>query len=323
MTDDGLVYVGKIISLYPIPEADFIVSATVICGKGGRWRGVVRKADFSLGDKCLVFLPDSLLNEKDHAHLSFMEKTNWRVKMCRFKGCPSEVLISTGRNIDFLEVGTDVTRQLNVVKYHKPIPPNLAGVMKGTFPYFIPKTDELNYQKYPEIVESLIGKPWYMTEKMDGSSSTAFKWKGSFGVCSRNMELERDENNGYWIVALKHNLEEKLPDGIAIQWETCGPGIQKNPMDLSNIQGFMFSAYDISKQRYLEVHSMIKLSEEIDFPMVKILDREEEFSSDGIDTLGEGFYANGNPREGVVIRSIFNEGDSPISFKVINLEYEN
>ena len=54
----GLVYVGKIVLLEDIPNAHFIKSATVVCGKGGKWRGVVRKSDFSKGDKCLVYLPD-------------------------------------------------------------------------------------------------------------------------------------------------------------------------------------------------------------------------------------------------------------------------
>ncbi len=36
----GLVYVGKIINIEPIPTADFIVSATVVCGEGGKWKGI-------------------------------------------------------------------------------------------------------------------------------------------------------------------------------------------------------------------------------------------------------------------------------------------
>lgn len=42
----GLVYVSKIIDLQPIEGADFILSATVVCGLGVQWRGVVKKQDF-------------------------------------------------------------------------------------------------------------------------------------------------------------------------------------------------------------------------------------------------------------------------------------
>ncbi len=36
-----LVYIGKIIAMEAIEGADFIASATVICGKGGKWKGIV------------------------------------------------------------------------------------------------------------------------------------------------------------------------------------------------------------------------------------------------------------------------------------------
>jgi len=243
--------------------------------------------------------------------------------MRRFKGAPSEVLITPINNVSFSNIGDDVTTQLNVVKYHKPISPHLQGLAKGEFPSFIPKTDEPNYQRYPELVDALVGKPWYMTEKADGSSTTAYKWKGEFGICSRNLELVRNPDNGYWKVAEKYSVEEKLPDGIAIQWETCGPGIQSNPMGLKEIDGFMFSAYHILYRRYLDFDEIRKLSIDIGFPMARLIEWGHCFIPHGVETRGEGVYLNGKPREGVVIRSQKNElGHKPLSFKVINLGYE-
>ena len=212
----GLVYVGKIIELDRIPDADFIVSATVVCGQGGKWRGVVRSADFSIGDKCIVFLPDSLVQESDD--MAFLKSSGWRVKMRRFRRAPSEVVIMP--NKFNLLVGNDVTFLCGVTKYCKPVPACLNGLAKGLFPDFIPKTDEPNYQRPDANVAELIGKPFYVSLKMDGSSTTAFKHNGEFGVCSRNLELKKDENNGYWKVAQKYKLEEKLPDETALQWET-------------------------------------------------------------------------------------------------------
>jgi RNA ligase (TIGR02306 family) len=323
MSKEGLVFVGKIISLDPIPEATFIVSATVVCGEGGKWKGIVRKADFEVGNHCIVFLPDSQLDPQIHSYLPFMKDSGWRVKMRRFKGAPSEVLIIPLRFADGLtNVGDDVTQIYGVTKYHKPVPVHLQGLAKGHFPDFIPKTDELNYQRYPELVQSLVGKPWYMTEKADGSSTTAFKWKGNFGVCSRNLELERNEENGYWKVAAKYGIEEKLPEGIAIQWETCGPGIQSNPMGLKEIDGFLFSAYHIDEKRYLHFKELKDLSVKLSFPMVRLIEWGHHFIPNGIETRGEGVYSNGKQREGVVIRSQENHGHAPISFKVINLGFE-
>ena len=321
MLDKGLVYIGKIIDMQSIEGADFIVSATVICGEGGKWRGIVRKAEFKQGNLCIVFLPDALIPESED--MAFMKSSNWRVKMRRFRGAPSEVVIMPTR-FDF-PIGTDCTSSLGVIKYHKPVPPHLQGKMIGEFPGFIPKTDEPNYQNAEgqEYLQKLHGKPYYISEKCDGSSTTAFRYKGKFGVCSRNWELEKDENNGYWKMAIKYDLETNLPEGYAIQWETCGPGIQSNPMGLSEISAFAFSAYKIDEYRYLNAEEMIKLLDYLNFPCATHLSCGDEFNSEIVELLGEGKYGNGKQREGVIVRSRENLlGSKPISFKIINLNYE-
>lgn len=320
---EKLVYIGKIIDIQPITNADFIVSATVICGAGGKWMGIVKKSDFTINDKCIVYLPDSLIPPSEE--MKFMESSNWRVKMRRFKGAPSEVLIMPLPWISDLPIGHDITKEMDVTKYHKPVPPNLQGKMVREFPGFIPKTDEPNYQNAEgqEYIEKLQGLPYYITEKCDGSSTTAYKYKGHFGVCSRNWELERDENNGYWQMALKYDLENKLPEGFALQWETCGPGIQSNPMGLSEISAFAFSAYNITEHRYLDMTEFCTLITDLGFPEAPILWVRRSFDSNGVELLGEGKYKNGKQREGVVVRSQYNIlGSKPISFKVINLNYE-
>lgn len=321
-TDDfDLAYIGVIANLQPIPNADFIVSATVFCGKGGKWKGIVKKDDFSLDDKCIVYLPDAVIPESPE--MQFMKDSNWRVKMRRFKGAPSEVVIMPVCDLfNQCKVGSDITEFCGVTKFYKPIAPHLQGIAKGPFPDFIPKTDELNYQKYPELVDQLVGLPYYISVKMDGSSTTAFKFRGRFGVCSRNLELVRNKDNGYWKVALKYDLENRLPEGMALQWETCGPGIQGNSSGLKEIDGFAFSAYNIFEDRYLTSFHLINLCNLIKFPMCKILRTDMQFSKEGIENLGEGFYENGNPIDGVVVRSQDSFQCRPISFKVINLNYE-
>lgn len=318
---EGLVYVGKIIAVDAIPNADQIVSATVVCGHGGKWRGVVRKAELGLGSLCEVYLPDALIPEDDE-RMAFMKSSHWRVKMRRFRGAPSEVVIMPLYMGEDYWVGLDITALRRVTKYHKPVPAHLQGIAKGNFPGFIPKTDELNYQRYGELVEQLGGMKYYITEKADGSSTTAYRYKGEFGLCSRNLELERNENNGYWKVAAKYKVEERLPEGVALQWETIGPGIQSNPHGLTDIDGLAFTAYNIDEHRYFTFKELKDLCKTIEFPMCKIVAEGDSFSSQGIELLGEGTYDNGKQREGVVVRSQENVGTLPISFKVINLEYE-
>jgi len=318
----GLAYIGKIVGLDPIENADNIMLATVICGVGGKWRGVVRKRDFLPLDKCIVFLPDALVPECDE--MRFMEKSGWRVKMQRFRGAPSEVLIMPHPEQDLQLTGEDVTEQYGVRKYIKPVPESLQGTAKGAFPGFIPKTDELDWQRVPEMVKELKGKPYYISQKCDGSSTTAYKWHGVFGICSRNWELEKEEENGFWKVAQKYDLENRLPEGMALQWETCGPKIQKNPMQLRHTSGFAFNAYNIDKHEYLEYNAFMEFCKKLNFPICKVLEWGVEFAYDGdLGPLAKGKYED-HVHEGIVIRSCWNVGNGkPISFKVINLDYEN
>lgn len=318
----GLVYIGKIIELEKIVDANFVVSATVICGKGGKWKGVIRKADFEINQLCVVYLPDSLIPPSED--MKFMESINWRVRMRRFRGSPSEVLIMPCTHKDPV-FGMDCTALMGVTKYYKPIPVNLDGVVIGELPSFIPMTDEPNYQNSQgqEGIEKLKGQPYYVTEKADGSSTTAYKYKGKFGVCNRRWELEKDENIGYWKVAIKYHLEEKLPDGYAVQWETCGPNIQKNPMNLKDVDGFIFSGYKIDEKRYLGWEELSVLCVKLRMNACRHIEDGPCFDPSYIHLLGEGTYASGKNREGVVVRSKTNLlGDKPVSFKVMNLDYE-
>lgn len=318
--DSGLAYTGQIVSLDAIPNADLIVCATVTCGEGGTWRGVVRKKDFRIGDFCTVYLPDALIPSSED--MKFMEHSGWRVRMQRFRGAPSEVVIVP---LKFLgsEVGKDCTALLGVQKYYKPVPSSLNGEFVDAFPAFIPKTDEPNYQASEELVKMLEGKPFYISEKMDGASTTAYRYKGHFGVCNRNWELARNEENGYWKVAIAHNLEQTLPEGFAIQWETCGPGIQGNLQKLNEISGYAFSAYNIEERRYLEMHDFIHFCLMQRFTWAKIHEAPECFSARDIQGLLEDMQPD-NTREGVVIRSTTNLlGHKPISFKVLNLSYKH
>ena len=244
----GMVFVGKVIGINKIDGADLICCATVVCGPGGKWRGVVRKADFDVGSFCDVFLPDALIPDRLHAEFPFLESSRYIVKMRRFKGSPSEVVIFKQQSEG--EIGDDVSVFYGVTKYEKPLPANLAGFAKGNFPGFIPKTDEPNWQTCSQMIREW-DEPAIVTMKCDGSSTTAFKLDGELRVCSRNLELQHKKENGFWLTALENGLDEKLPEGIALQWETCGPGIQKNPMGLAKIAAFAFGGYNFNERRYL------------------------------------------------------------------------
>ncbi len=321
MVDTGLVYIARVERVASIPDADRIESLTVNCGTaGGTWMGTTLKGDFHEGDTVQVYLQDSIVPQTKE--LEFMSKCHWRVRMQRLRGTPSECLIMR-QSIEG-NVGDDITELAGVTRYSKPLPANLAGIVVGQFPSFIPKTDEQNFQKVPELVEALRGQPYRVTTKIDGSSATVFWYNGHFGCCSRKLELKDSETNTIWQIAHHYDLERKLQDrNLAIQFEIAGPGIQKNPLGLLHIEPFLFDVYDIEKHEYVGFDTI--LTDLPDFPCVETVEQGAAFNYDaeGLRKLAEGVYANGKQREGIVIRPMVEQevnGDR-LSFKACNLLY--
>ena len=96
----------------------------------------------------------------------------------------------------------------------------LAATSAGGFPIeffgwiipgFLPKTDETRVQVLEAALERHRGKTFYVTEKLDGTSFTAFIRQDEFGICSRNLWMdEADESNVLVRVTKGLRLEEKL-----------------------------------------------------------------------------------------------------------------
>lgn len=311
--------VGKITEIRPIDGADFIQAATVVCGSAGKWSGVVGK-DVEPGEHVTVFLQDALLPANDR--WAFMEKHKWRVRMARFKGVPSECLIIKGVP-DGAGIGDDIAELLGVTKYEKPIPQGMQGDFVGAFPGHIPKTDEPNFQSVPELVARMAGEPWYATEKADGTSCTAYVDDAGLHVCSRNWELKEFTASGaqnvYWLAARKYELD-RLPQGVALQFEVVGPGVQGNPMGLASLEARAFTLRDTREHRYLPWADLVKQTDALYMPTARfVANGQHGMSDDELRKLAEIKYPNGKHGEGVVIRAL----DSLWSFKVINLLYKD
>ncbi len=311
--------VGKVVEVASIEGADRIASVTVVCGNAGRWMGVAGK-DLAVGDTVNVFLQDALFPKDER--WAFMESRKWRVSMARFKGVPSECLILP-KMVDG-KPGDDISEALGVTKYVKTLPESLAGDAVGVFPSFLPKTDEPNFQTvdWQALLET---GDWYVTEKADGSSCTAWVEDGQLHVASRNLELREfnaaGKSNAYWSAARRYGLEG-LEDGTAVQFEVIGPSIQSNPMGVTNIEGRLFGAFKKTnegrwvRQGYDEIRSIgfsfMPLAKEIP------VDTKQQWTADKLRELAAIKYDNGKHGEGVVIRAF----DQSFSFKVINLNYK-
>ncbi len=305
--------VGSVQQINNIPGADFIVSVEVVCGQLGKWSGVCGK-EINIGSKVTVFFQDAIL--PNDSRWSFMEKHNWRVKMCRFKGAPSECLIIPGA--PDLPIGTDLSEALGVLKYEKILPASLQGMAAGNFPSFIPKTDEENYQRVPDIVSKMEFDEWYATEKADGTSCTVWKDENGLHVCSRNLELKQGLNV-YWNVVLEAGFE-KMPEWFAVQMEIIGPGIQSNPYKLIKPEGRVFTLFDIKNHKKLDFFTLNYFLRDFKISAVRLVKEGKGLlSSEELRTLADIKYPGQKSGEGIVIRDKNNNW----SFKVLNLNYKS
>jgi RNA ligase (TIGR02306 family) len=342
----NLASVQRIVDIGPIEGADAIERVTVL-----GWNCVTRKGEFKLNDLVVYCEIDSLLPRAPWCEFLFKPgrddaATNYRLKTVKLRGQVSQGLVlplsilegkkfesDTRENpiYEFNE-GMDVTSLLGIVKYEPNIPANLAGVVKGSFPSFIPKTDETRIQAAPKLIDEFKGKLVYITTKMDGSSCTFYWNRGEFGVCSRNLELKEDENNTLWKLAKMYNIKEKLEKldrNIGIQGEVCGEGIQKNPIGIKGHDFFVFNVYDIDTGRYLDHPRFIEVVDTLELksvPLDYVGPFKEEWDKETILKMAEGKYpGTNNHREGIVIRAVTEFKSEALkgrsSFKCISNSY--
>jgi RNA ligase (TIGR02306 family) len=323
-----LATVRKVSEVLPIADAD----AIELCVVDG-WRVVTKKDEFKPGDVCVYCEIDSYLPIRPE--FEFLRKSSYkkmqdgtegfRLRTAKLRGSLSQGLLLKPQDFTelsgHLEIGQDVSELLGITLYSPPIPAELSGLVKGLFPSFIPKTDEERIQNLKEVYSQLREKPYYVTEKLDGSSATFYITKEGFGVCSRNLELKETETNTFWVVARKLDLENKLRiigQDLALQGELVGPGIQGNPYKLKEPTVYFFSAFDITEQRRIGLKGLKQLMKDLDTEMVPLLDQEFELPYELEDLLeladGKSYLTPEAQREGLVIRSL----DSVVSFKVIS-----
>lgn len=341
MNDRKLASIQTIIALQPIPGADNIEVASVL-----GWHVVVRKGEFSIGDQCVYFEVDSFLPLRPEFEflaksgtkkmkVDGEEKEGVRLRTIRLRGQVSQGLclplsILQAEKIIF-EEGTDVTDWIGVIKYEPPIPAVLAGTARGVFPSFIPKTDEPRIQANPGVIERYQGTVFYVTEKLDGSSMTAFIRDGELHVCSRGLDLKEDATNTFWKVARAIKLNEKLSqfgERYAVQGELIGENIQKNRLGIKGHTCRFFNIYNIEEGKYVNFANFVNLCEamelstvpliETKYKLPKTVDELVSFSTKKSTILPSAWA------EGFVFRPVVEMHDEDLgrlSFKCINPEF--
>ncbi len=308
-----LVSVQRIIDLRPIEDADVIEQAIVL-----GWSLVVKKGEFAVGCLCCFFEIDSILPDGPEWS-EFMRPRKFRVCTMRMRGCLSQGLalplnIIPGFRpsllLDSLKEGDEITETLGVVQH---IPRSLglgAENVIGSFSHRVSKTDAMRLQSEPWLLDEVLKNPFVVTVKLDGSSATYVKHEdGTFQVFSRNSEIE--EGSGwYWHIAKRHNLKERMVPGTCIQGEVCGPGVQKNRMNIPELRLYVFDYIVLNEgpPKYsgpLQIRDLVEPLGLDTVPIDWITMGKQPATVDDFIRLANGTYeGTENPREGIVVRPV-------------------
>jgi RNA ligase (TIGR02306 family) len=343
-----LASIQQVSAAEPIDGADAIERLRVL-----GWWVVAKKGEFRLGDKVVYCEIDSLLPERQEFEFlragSFkpailegdqvVQRAGFRIRTARLRGQVSQGIcfplkvLPSGAPV---ETGSDVTEWMGIVKYEPPVPIGMGGRVKGPFPGFLPKTDETRVQLLEALLERRRGTVFHVTEKLDGTSCTAFLRGNEFGVCSRNQWLdESDTSNVLVRLAMSLDLPAKLREirdrfgfDPAIQGEAIGPGIQGNKYRLKDVELRVFNLLDIDTYRLVDCDTQHLALEAVRLAGVPRLgsivldhtvDQLVEMS------MGNSQLAPSVRREGIVLRPSVEEQDPDVggrlSFKVINPEF--
>ena len=338
-----LASIQTVNAVEPIPNADAIEKIRVL-----GWWVVSKKGEHKPGDKLVYCEIDSLLPERPE--FEFLRPSSFkpahddlpagfRIKTVKLRGQVSQgicfplAILPPGAPT---EEGADVTELLGVRKWEPPLPVGMGGKVKGGFPGFLPKTDETRVQVLEPVLERNRGKTFYVTEKLDGTSFTAFLREGVFGICSRNLWMdEADETNILVRVARRLKLEENLRAvsarrglDLAVQAEVIGPGIQKNKYELKEVSLRVFSVLDVGTYKLLDHATSLDVVGELGLEAVPQLGTVVlNHTVDELVAMAEGTSVL-NPkaqREGIVLRPLVEEYDEDIggrlSFKAINPKF--
>lgn len=338
MSNRKMATIRRIDAINPIPDADAIEVATV-----GGWKVVVKRGEFTVGSLAVYceidsFIPTtiaSFLTKPGHTPKVYEGVEGERLRTVKLRKTLSQGLLLPVSALDtFLDIndtqfqiedGLDVSEILGIVKYEPPVSAQLAGLVKGNFPSQIPKTDQERVQNLTKEIEAAENLKFEVTEKLEGSSMTCYLIDGVFGVCSRNLDLKRDEANSFWKVAIEQDIEGKMRDcgegDWAIQGELIGNGVQGNIYKMGNLDFYVYDVYNINAGDYLRPVYRRALIERMGLKHVPVIHPESQLIWDIQGMLefadGKSILNTKQDREGIVFKQV----DGGMSMKAISNQY--
>ena len=310
-----LASVRRIAELKPIENADAIEAARV-----DGWWVVSKKGEFNVDDLAVYFEIDSWIPENIAPFLfkgrEFNGVKGERLRTIKLRGQVSQgLLLPLPPGCDD-EEGTDLTNELGIQKWEKPIPAQLQGQMRGNFPSFLRKTDQERIQNKLEMLDS--DELWEVTTKLDGSSMTVYWYEGVFGVCSRNVDLKMDQEGNAFVDTAKKVFDNCDFSGLAIQGELMGPGIQGNRENLKVHTFFVFDIWVIPEQRYYTPEERQEFCDAMQLQHVPILHYGDSIKGRTLDEMLNDADLTPSLNHPIAEGLVFKRLDGQDSFKVIS-----
>ena len=320
------------------PNADSLDICTV-----GGWNIVTKLGEYNTGDLAVfaevdAFIPHQLAPflSKGKEPREYRGVKGERLRTAKLRGVVSQGLLlpMSVLNVEvdgivyesLADEGCDVSEVLNIQKWEPEIPAQLAGQVRGNFPSQIPKTDQpriQNLKKELSIAQHK-GLQFAIEEKLEGSSLTMYlDLEDEFHVCSRNLDLKRDDANSFWRAAIKYDVENIMRQnnlqGYAIQAELLGPGIQANIYQLNDVEFYVFDVYSVKQARYLYPAERRELIATLGLNQVPVVCESTTLGTmEEIIALADGKSMLYNTlREGIVFKQL----DGDITFKSISQQY--
>jgi RNA ligase (TIGR02306 family) len=359
-----LVTIRKIDDILPIPDADNIECAVIGGWEVVVKKNEFKPGDYGIYFEIDSWIPHYIapfLTKSGNPPKEYLQVPGQRLKTIRLRKqisqglvlpftveyandpvLPEEGLFTTTDGLtlafDPKDTDTDLTELFGVTLWELP-DKGIQGSSKGNFPGFFPKTDQERIQNLSRWNEKWLEEKhvFEVTEKLDGSSMSVYYRRGMgdpddsgsllLGVCSRNVDLIREEGNNFWDTAEREELLNKvmgmshaMDKDLVLQGELVGESIQGNRYQLKGHTFYLYDVYNITDQVFLlpaerqrlarawKIQHVPFINAETTMPMKELLSSVDESSRLYPKVI----------QEGVVYKSMV-EHDR--SFKVISNAY--
>jgi RNA ligase (TIGR02306 family) len=251
------VTIERIEKVWAHPDADRLDLGSV---EGLAFQFCIGKGQYKVGDTVVYIpvdavLPDALIDRLDLRNMLAGAQRN-RVKTVQLRGQISQGLVVRPESVLPEEmpvpaVKTDITELLGVTKYEPPevfIPGGkLIPLPDGLGVYDIEGAD-----RFAQVVEMLMDKPCYITEKVEGDNTALVHLlSGETVTCQRGYIIQMEDastHNPYekafvlcgFLDTLNTLTEIRENTLIALRGELLGPGIHKNIYGLTDLEVRLF-----------------------------------------------------------------------------------